>query len=229
MKKHFLLLIALFAASLFVMAEMRVYVYKKDGTKVSYVASTVDSIGFVDVNDIADGHEWVDLGLPSGLKWATCNVGADSPEEYGDYFAWGETTTKSSYESSTYSYSSNPTTLPLDRDAAYNNWGTSWRMPTNAEFSELVDNCTWTWTTQNGVKGYKVTSKTNDNSIFLPAAGYRYTTYLDKGGSVGKYWSSSLYTVGYDHAFGMYFGSGYAYTGGDFRSTGNPVRPVLRE
>ena len=94
MKKKFLFLMTLLAVSLLALAEMTVYVYKKDGTKVPYVTSTIDSIGFVDVNDIADGHQWVDLGLPSGTKWATMNVGADSPEEYGDYFAWGETTPK---------------------------------------------------------------------------------------------------------------------------------------
>ena len=232
MKKKFLFLMALLAASLLVLAEMRVYVYKKDGTKVSYVASTVDSIGFVDVNDIADGHEWVDLGLPSGLKWATCNVGADSPEDYGDYFAWGETTTKSDYTSSNYNYSSNPTTLPLDRDAAYTNWGTSWRMPTKAEIEELCNTSytTWTWTTQNGVSGCRVTSKVNGNSIFLPAAGERYTTYLDKGGASGRYCSSSFYQVGYDHVYTLCFGAvGNAWACGVYRIMGYPVRPVLRE
>ena len=231
MKKKFLFLMALLAASLFVMAEMRVYVYKKDGTKALYVASIVDSIGFVDVNNSVDGHEWVDLGLPSGTKWATCNVGADFPEDYGDYFAWGETTTKYSFTSSNYKYStSNPTTLPLDRDAAYNNWGTSWRMPTNAEFSELVDNCTWTWITQNGVEGYKATSKINGNSIFLPVAGYRYGSDWSNAGFGGDYWSSSRYTGNSDEAYYCLFfpnipgRSSYTY-----RSIGQSVRPVLRE
>lgn len=231
MKKHFLLLIALFAASLFVMAEMRVYVYKKDGTKALYVAATVDSIGFVDVNNSVDGHEWVDLGLPSGTKWATCNVGADFPEDYGDYFAWGETTTKYSFTSSNYNYSSNPTTLPLDRDAAYNNWGTSWRMPTNAEFSELVDNCTRTWITQNGVEGYKATSKINGNSIFLPAAGYRYDSNWSNAGFGGDYWSSSRNTSynSQDAYYWLFFPGIPGKSDYVARSFGYSVRPVLRE
>ncbi len=230
MKKKFLFLMALLAVSLLAWAEMTIYVYKKDGTKVPYVASTVDSIGVVDVNDIADSHEWVDLGLPSGTKWATCNVGADSPEDYGDYFAWGETTPKSSYTSSNYNYSSNPTTLPLDKDAAYTNWGPSWRMPTTAEVKELNGNCTWTWTTQNGVKGYKVTSKTNGNSIFLPAAGYRNGSDLNYAGSYGYYCSSSLSTNDSDYAYGLDFDSGFVSSYyGRSRYLGRSVRPVLRE
>ena len=129
-----------------------------------------------------NGHVWVDLGL--SVKWATCNVGANSPEDYGDYFAWGEITPKTIYTTSNYSYSDNPTILPLSNDAAHANWGGSWRMPTDAEMTELRSNCTWTWTSQNGVNGRKITSKSNGNSIFLPAAGSR-------GGS-------SLY-VGPDH------------------------------
>jgi hypothetical protein len=172
-----------------------------------------------------DGHEWVDLGLPSGTKWATCNVGANFPEDYGDYFAWGEPTTKYSFTSSNYNYSSNPTTLPLDRDAAYNNWGTSWRMPTNAELEELIDNCTCTWTTQNGVNGYKVTSKTNGNSIFLPAAGLRDGSDLNVAGSVGCYWSSSLYYASY-YVYVLGFNSDEVQWGA-YRIQGLSVRPVL--
>ena len=124
------------------------------------------------------GHEYVDLGLPSGLKWATCNVGADTPEEYGGYFAWGEVKSKEYYDWSTYKYgveankltkycdnsnfgdngfADNKTVLASEDDAAAANWGGKWRMPTAAEQDELRNNCTWTWTTQNGVNGYKVT------------------------------------------------------------------------
>ena len=140
-----------------------------------------------------NGHDWVDLGLPSGLKWATCNVGASTPTEYGNYYAWGEATTKSSYTESTYtySYSSNPTTLPSSADAATANWGSGWRMPTYDELNELQNNCTVTWTTQNGVNGRLFTGP-NGNSIFLPAAGYRKGSYLYNAG-FGFYWSSSLY------------------------------------
>lgn len=180
----------------------------------------------------SNGYTWIDLGLPSGTKWATMNVGADSPEDYGDYFAWGETTTKSTNTSSNYNYSSNPTTLPLDRDAAYTNWGNSWRMPTKAEQDELRNSSytTWTWTTQNGVRGYKVTSKTNGNSIFLPAAGYRYNSGLYDAGSYGYYWSSSLSTGGDSgDAFYKYFYSGVVSRKDNDRDHGQSVRPVLAE
>ena len=162
---------------------------------------------------INNGHAYVDLGLPSGTRWATCNVGATSPEEYGDYFAWGETTPKASYDWGTYKYCNgtkesmtkyceysyygkvdNKTTLELSDDAARANWGGTWRMPTEAEYEELIDtnNCTWECIARNGVRGYEVTSKKNGNSIFLPAAGYRVGSYLNFAGSYGYYWSSSL-------------------------------------
>ena len=161
-----------------------------------------------------NGYEWVDLGL--SVKWATCNVGASKPEEYGDYFTWGETEPKSLYDWSTYkwcngSYNTltkynnnssygtvdNKTTLDLSDDAARANWGGNWRMPTDAELTELREQCTWTWTTQNGVYGYKVTSKKSgytNKSIFLPAAGYHDGYSFTNTGSCGFFWSSSLYT-----------------------------------
>ena len=188
-------------------------------------------------------YEYVDLGL--SVKWATCNVGASKPEEYGDYFAWGETQPKDYYDWSTYkwcngSYNTltkynnsssygtvdNKTQLELSDDAARANWGGSWRMPTKAEQDELRQQCTWTWTTQNGVNGYKVTSKKNGNSIFLPAAGYRYGSSLDYAGSYGYYWSSSLYTGSPYYAYVLLFGSdgvGWYY---DYRYYGHSVRPV---
>ena len=195
-----------------------------------------------------NGHAYVDLGLPSGLKWATCNVGADSPEDYGDYFAWGETQPKDYYDWSTYKYCNgssttmtkyctkssygtvdNKTTLELTDDAAHVNWGGNWRMPTTAEQEELMSssNCTWTWTTQNGVNGYKVTSVVNRNSIFLPAAGYRYDDGLDDAGSTGDYWSSSLYTNNNNSAYYVYFNSSYVDWGNyGSRYAGRTVRAV---
>ena len=134
-------------------------------------------------------HEYVDLGL--SVKWATCNVGANKPEDYGDYFAWSETQPKSEYGESTYSRTAYPITLPLSDDAARANWGGSWRMPTMAEQDELRKKCKWKWTTQNGVNGYKVTSKKNGNSIFLPAAGFRTDSSLGAGRRA-EYWSRSL-------------------------------------
>lgn len=162
--------------------------------------------------------EYVDLGL--SVKWATFNVGASSPEEFGYYYAWGEITTKSSYTWENYRFRTsgdsydnvkfnkyntdssrgtvdNRKTLLLGDDAAYVNWGENWRMPTQSEFYELQDNCIWIWTTVNGVAGYKVTSnKTGykDKSIFFPAAGEKWGTNTYYYGEEGWYWSSSLCT-----------------------------------
>ena len=193
-----------------------------------------------------NGHEFVDLGLPSGALWATCNVGATTPEGYGDYFAWGETAPKAIYEWSTYfdtndggstftKYNSNggKTILEPEDDAAHVNWGGSWRMPTN-EWWELRDNCTWTWTTQNGINGYKVTSnKTGytDKFIFLPAAGFRSGSGLYDVGSNGIfYWSSSLFGDYSNRAWYLSFDSGplgfQGFSPG-FRFFGGSVRPVL--
>ena len=192
-----------------------------------------------------NGHAYVDLGL--SVKWATCNVGATTPEEYGDYFAWGETTPKTTYDWNTYKYCNgsittmtkyctnsyygtvdNKTTLELSDDAARVNWGGSWRMPTYDELSELknTNNCTWTWTTQNGVNGYKVTSKKNGNSIFLPAAGYRNDSDLYGAGSYGYYWSSSLRTDGSYFACYLLFFSSYVDWYYDGRYYGHSVRSV---
>lgn len=152
----------------------------------------------------------VDLGLPSGTLWADRNIGADSPEAYGDYFAWGEITTKITYSWNNYKWCNGTydsqtkyctkdsygtvddlTTLESEDDAATANWGKQWRMPTYEEMKELRTECTWTWTTQNSVNGYKVTGP-NGNSIFLPAAGYLRDSSLYYAGSSGFYWSGSL-------------------------------------
>ena len=151
-----------------------------------------------------NGHGYVDLGLPSGLKWATCNVGANRPEEYGDYFAWGETSPKSSYDeenSETYGkdnswlqrngYIDSYGDLTMAHDAARANWGSSWRLPTKDEIDELVENTTTKWTTVNGKEGRLVTSKRNGKSIFLPSAGYRYGTPLNGAGEDGYSWSTT--------------------------------------
>ena len=186
-----------------------------------------------------NGYGWIDLGL--SVKWATCNVGANAPEEYGNYYAWGETTTKSDYSTSncpTYglSYSQLQSQGYIDSegnlnpqyDAATANWGGDWRMPTYAEQKELLNNCTWTWMTQNGVEGYKVTSKVNSNYIFLPATGLHSEYAIIYGG--GIYWSSSPYTyTDNDNAYGLYF---YFYsdelrTISCNRYGGCSVRPVL--
>ncbi len=191
-----------------------------------------------------NGRDYVDLGLPSGLKWATMNVGASKPEEYGDYFAWGETEPKSNYYWSTYKWCNgsettqtkyntsssygtvdNKTVLDPEDDAAHVNWGGSWRMPTKEEQDELRNNCTWTWTTKKGVNGRLVTGP-NGKSIFLPAAGDREGTRLYDAGSWGNYWSSSLNTDRPSYACFVNFGSVDVYWYDFYRRYGRSVRPV---
>ena len=186
--------------------------------------------------------EAVDLGL--SVKWASWNVGASTAEGYGAYFAWGEITPKWEYDWSSYkwfngsgntltkyntnsSYGTvdNKTVLDPVDDAAHVNWGGSWRMPTNAEWTELRTQCTWTWTSQNGVNGRLVTSP-NGKSIFLPAAGYRYGPYLGYEWSNGFYWSSSLNSTPPDRAYIVGFNSGNVYRGNSDRYYGQSVRPV---
>ena len=187
----------------------------------------------------------VDLGLPSGTLWADRNVGADAPEAYGDHFAWGEVTPKTEYKWSTtkwcngssssmtkycanssYGTVDGKTVLDLEDDAAYVNMGAEWRMPTIAEQNELRNNCTWTWTTQNGVNGYKLTGN-NGNSIFLPEAGYRVNSSLYDAGSDGYYWSSSLLESHSCYAcyLSLYTSNYYWY---NYRYYGFSVRAVVR-
>ena len=179
---------------------------------------------------IINGHEYVDLGLPSGLKWATCNVGANKPEDYGDYFAWGETETKTEYSEGNsltqeHSISDGNNRLTSSYDAARAKWGRSWRMPTKEELEELKKNCRWEWTTQNGVDGYKGTGP-NGNSIFLPTAGYRYGTSLYHAGEFGDWWSSTPHD-GYDgSAYDLCFGNGSVFVDDYDRINGHSVRPV---
>jgi hypothetical protein len=176
------------------------------------------------------------------------NVGASSPEDYGDYFAWGETIPKDYYHWSTYDWCNgslstltkynnsssygtivdNKTQLELTDDAARANWGGDWRMPTDAELTELREQCTWTWTTQNGVNGDKVTSKSNGNSIFLPAAGFRHVSSFPGASSQGNYWSSSLSTDNPNEALGVVFSSGHVGRGDGYRAGGWTVRPVCQ-
>ena len=187
-----------------------------------------------------NGHEYVDLGLPSGIKWATCNVGANKPENGGKYFAWGETRetmySDDNYPTNGLSYSQlrsrgyidSEGNLKPQYDAARSNWGGSWRLPTYEEMEELEENCTWNWTTQGGKKGYKVTGP-NGNSIFLPAAGYRYGSSLFDEGSYGGYWSSTPYGGNYGDylALELYFNDGDEYViWGSYRFNGRSVRPV---
>ena len=217
---------------LYVPADM-VEMYKSQ-TNWSEYADRIRPIGDYPASVI----EAVDLGL--SVKWASCNVGALDSSEYGDYFAWGETATKTDYSWSTYLDSPNrdgksftkyftgeggKATLDLEDDAAHVNWGGTWRMPTDAEWTELRTGCTWTWTTRNGVSGSLVTAP-NGNSIFLPAAGLWYVSMLYNADSFGNYWSSSLYTSSPENTWTVKIGSGEFSRSLIHRYYGLSVRPV---
>ena len=196
---------------------------KQNPTSVKKQSVTVsEPDGFV--ND----YGYVDLGL--SVKWATCNVGANSPSDCGDYYAWGETSTKSDYSTSTsktYGNSMGNIGGNSSYDVARYRWGGSWRLPTAAELEELKTKCTWTWTTQGGHNGYKVTSKTNGKSIFLPAAGYRIGTSPYCVGEEGDYWSSSPDESDTYYACCLTFGFSDPYVYRLYRDSGLPVRPVV--
>ena len=168
----------------------------------------------------------VDLGLD--VFWAECNLSdngfVSSPEQYGDYYAWGETKSKSNYSTSNYFYKDTPETLPLSADAAHAILGGDWRMPTKEELQTLLDNCTSVWTTQNGVNGRLFKSKINGKSIFFPAAGYRCDASLDFAGSEGYYWSSSLTATGGAWSMDFYSGDVIWFDSNPF--CGLSVRPV---
>ena len=173
-----------------------------------------------------NGHEWVDLGL--SVLWATSNVGASSPSDYGDYYAWGETKTKSSYteeNSKTYNVDMPDISGEPKYDAATANWGEGWRMPTTEELDELVDKCDWQWTTQGGHNGYKVTGP-NGNSIFLPAAGGRYGSSLYLARDYGRYWSSAPNGSNTQNAYDLFINRGYHGVDWSSRDGGKSVRPV---
>ena len=202
--------------------------------------------------------EYVDLGLPSGLKWAKCNLGASKPSESGDYYAWGETAPKAEYTWATYKWmqagqsdwkyitkytfadgvtegiwydsarefiGDNKTVLVAADDAATQQLGSPWRMPTIDEIQELLVNCTWTWTTQDGVNGYQVDGP-NGNAIFLPAAGYRKVSGLKYAGSQGYCWSSSLSTTESNCAYSLDLHSDRYLIARTYRYFGYTVRPV---
>ncbi len=191
--------------------------------------------------------EWVDLGLPSGLLWAECNLGATKPEEYGDYYAWGETVTKEEYDWSTYKYCNGDynqltkycndpeygyngftdhlTTLQPSDDVATQKLGNGARMPTETEWRELIANTTSEWTTENGVYGRRLTAS-NGKSLFFPAAGYRYGSGLHLAGEYGHYRSSSLYADYPLDAWYFVFGSGSQGVDLDVRRSGFSVRAV---
>lgn len=226
-----------------------------------------DTIYITNTNsDIYNGHAFVDLGLPSGIKWATCNVGANDPEDFGDYFAWGETEThyidghaqddyyqnwkpgKNGYNWASYKWCKgvwrtltkycsieylgtvdNKTELEIEDDAARQNWGGLWRIPTLSELQELVDNCTFEEVCSD-ISGYKVTG-TNGNWIFLPAAGYLYDYGSYPNGPIGFYCSRTIDSNNSDNNYGLIFDPyNYHASLGIYsivRYFGQSVRPVV--
>lgn len=242
MKKTSLLLLLLLSSIQFSSAQSgkTIYVWQKDSCITIH---DVDSITFtLSEKDTREGDsvEYVDLGL--SVKWATCNLGATKPEEYGNYYAWGETEPKTDYRWATYKFtedgndyvtkytrSSGLTVLESDDDAATANLGSPWRMPTHAELQELLDKCTYVEETLNGVKGLRVTG-TNGNSIFLPAAGDRYDSDTYDAGTMGYYWSSSLVAVDINNDDNAYYLLAYSVSshasGGQARTRGLTIRPV---
>ena len=203
----------------------------------SQTIQAVDSITFVE-SKVAPTY--VDLGL--SVKWGTCNIGAKNPEDFGNFYQWGDVATKESYDWDTYKYGTDRTNLEkynvkdgktvLDPEdyAAIVNLGEGWRMPTPAEIKELVDNCTWEWTTVNNVKGYKVTAK-NGNSIFLPAAGVMFTKNPYYGGQYGYYLSNTLREG--EESYVKMYAQGFSFQSDKYqtddriaRNYGITVRPV---
>ena len=200
----------------------------------------VDSLALFDeLDQCPDGNHphLIDLGLPSGTKWACCNVGADKPEAYGGHYAWGETEEKSVYDWETYKHCDGTSETCHDLgndiagtryDVAHVKWGGSWVMPSKKQQAELIDNCTYDWTTFNGVKGGRFTSKKNGASIFLPAAGLRDYSGLGSAGSGGDYWSSTQDPSYTSSAYYLDIGSGSTGWYGSYRGIGRSVRPVVR-
>ena len=173
-----------------------------------------------------NGHDYVDLGL--SVKWATCNVGASRPEDYGNYYAWGEIQPKSEYtkeNSLTYGKDIGNISGNSRYDVARAQWGSSWRLPTKSEIQELIDKCNWEWTTEGGHKGYRVTGP-NGKSIFLPFAGYRNGTSVRYQGSYGYYWSGTLHEGYSFFAYCLSFDFGSVLWSRSSRKNGHSVRPV---
>lgn len=198
--------------------------------------------------DEVNGHEYVDLGLPSGILWATCNVGADTPESYGDYFAWGATAPKELYDWKSYRYGNfrhdryelnkyctdsccgldgfvdGKAILEPADDAAKANWGAEWRTPTIEEWEELFLNTTGEWTTLNGVKGWHIIAS-NGNELFLPATGYYWDDVFNT--DLGLYWSASLNKEFPYRSWGFHFNSDSSHLcGSSDRCRGQSVRAV---
>ena len=204
-----------------------------DISDVTYVVDHILGRGHANTT-IEVAGEAIDLGLPSGTKWASFNVGATKPEEYGEYYAWGEIDTKSVYNESTYNYYKDGECVNIgsdisgtEYDVAHVKWGGNWCMPTMNDFYELLDKCTYEYTTLNGVNGNKYTSKVNGNSIFLPAAGFRWGSVGSYTGAYIYYWSS-MQSRDYSALANVLFTGSASTYGQSGRCYGLSVRPVFK-
>ncbi|MBQ7461021.1 MAG: Ig-like domain-containing protein [Bacteroidaceae bacterium] len=242
----------LLLASVQTVYAQKVILYKTTGETIKCAVSELDSIVFAEDEPIIESHEWVDLGLPSGTLWATCNVGANNPEEYGDYFAWGETEPKTSYDTSNYKFNRGSgkmtkyctlsgfgsngmiddlTELEPEDDAATTNWGNDWQMPNKAQMEELLEPAftTTEWTSMNDFNGMKIISKKNGNWIFFPAGGFIEGSSRYRAGSFGSCWSRSLYESSPNDAYDCAITYNGIFWGRDRRYMGEMVRPVRVE
>ena len=248
-KLNIIATLLLLAAGLQITRAQKVIIYKADNTTVELKTSEVDSIVFVPEEPLLtcpDDHHphAIDLGLPSGTKWCCCNVGASTPEGYGGYYAWGETSEKSVYNDATYKYYNGQDTdgngyidknfsvvnigsdiAGTQYDVARVRMGAPWRMPSVGQMEELINNCSRQWTQLNGVNGILVTGPSG-GQIFLPAAGCRWDDELYYAGGEGYYWSSSLYPDDDNGAYCLYFRSGVWFWEGSWRYIGHSVRAV---
>lgn len=246
MRRNSSIIVMLFVAT--ISGAQTINLHMINGEVIKYNSSEVDHIDFTE-NSKTEAYtscpdsnhpHLIDLGLPSGTKWACCNVGAEKPENYGSYFAWGETAEKTRYYWDTYTHCDGSYSTCHDigkdiagtqYDAATVNWGSPWVMPSKEQMEELKNNCTLEWTTENGVNGLRFTglrfTGPNGASIFLPTAGSRRGDDLYNAGSYGLYWSSTLYESYTYYAWSLYFSSGasdYDY----YRYNGRSVRPVCK-
>lgn len=207
-------------------------VHQKGGTVAAYDVNSVDSVCFsMEQLEITPERHAVDLGL--SVMWAECNLGAETPADWGDFYSWGEVSPKSNYSQDNYAYYVDEQYQHIGNDicgtkydAASAEWGPSWRMPSHAEVKELAEKCVWTWMEPTaGVCGYMVTGP-NGRSIFLPASGYTMSTSVQGQGKKGFYWTGTLSGSMPTAAHNMNF-SGYSGDWTASRAYGLPVRPVF--
>lgn len=205
-------------------------------TKIPTVKKGVEETKFRIICPDSNHPHMIDLALPSGTLWACCNVGASRPDDFGHYFAWGETKKKSDYSLGTYQYGNDKYHLMnigsdiagTKYDAATANWGAPWRTPTNTQCNELIDNTTSQWTTYNGMSGRAFSSKKNGHTVFFPAAGYFLANELFNIGSNGYIWTSSIFKDNQNEARCLGFFSEYAYPFSGLRFCGHSIRPVCK-